>query len=421
MLVARTGPVPLALAALAACGDSSPEALRIAAATPDYAPLVGGATITLAGAGFASAANSVRVLIAGREAPLATAMDDATLQLVIPFGDRPGDAEVVVLIGDAGARATGVFRYSTPPSIEAVAPAGVLFSSTSTRITVTGSGFLDEGAGEVTVAVGAQIATEVAVESDTQLSFTAPSGRVFAEPELVVADARGTAIRARGLRYLPSMRPGLLLFPKFTASFAVFFDPVDHSMVPIPWAGPVATRFIAVVRGEDGAYLGIDRGLRLGRLDLGAQRLEAPLQVGNLFPTATRVGSTLFAIERFSLRFGKLDPLTGAFTPIGSSPVPCCGSYGLASNGTTLYLTARQGSSIAITPIDPATGVLGTPVPITAGSGFHVEEMRFFAGRLYASSRDSTLVTIDPASGAVTPLPVVPGRHGAMEVFDPSR
>ena len=58
---------------------------------------------------------------------------------------------------------------------------------------------------------------------------------------------------------------------------------------------------------------------------------------------------------------------------------------------------------------------------ITAGSSFHVEEMRFFAGRLYATSRDGTLATIDPASGAVTPLPVGPGRHGAMEVFDPSR
>jgi hypothetical protein len=412
----------LAGLAAPACGAGAPsaEALQIAGASPDHGPLVGGTAIVLAGAGFASHGGApARVLIGGREAPLATALDDATLQVVIPFGDRPGDVEVVVLTERGTAHATGVFHYSTPPAIDAVAPADVLASSSSTRVTVTGSGFLDEGAGPVTVSLEGQLATDLEVASDTSLSFTAPGGRPFAEPRIVIADGRGTATRARALRYIPSTRGGLLLFSKYSSSFAVFLDPADNSMVPIPWVGSPGVRLTTVVRDERGSYWAVDRGFQLGRLDLDGQRLEEPRQAG-WYPAAARVGSAYFALDRSSLQIGKLDLLTGGFTPLGTALIPCCNSYGLASDGARLYITARQSGAVTINTIDTVTGALGTPVPIAATSGFHVEEMRFFAGKLYATSRDGRLVTIDPASGAITQLPVSPPRSGAMEVFDPA-
>jgi hypothetical protein len=43
--------------------------------------------------------------------------------------------------------------------------------------------------------------------------------------------------------------------------------------------------------------------------------------------------------------------------------------------------------------------------------------MRFFNGKLYATSRDGTLGEINPATGAVTILATIP-RATAMEVFD---
>ena len=60
--------------------------------------------------------------------------------------------------------------------------------------------------------------------------------------------------------------------------------------------------------------------------------------------------------------------------------------------------------------------MVGPAVPITAWPGFHVEDMRFFAGTLYATSRDGTLVTIDLETGTATALPVSLGRFTAMEV-----
>ncbi len=133
-------------------------------------------------------------------------------------------------------------------------------------------------------------------------------------------------------------------------------------------------------------------------------------------PAMDRVGIEYFALNRSTLRFGKLEPVTAAFTPVGSVAIPCCGSYGMAFDGTTLYYSARHLGTPSITPIDPTTGIAGTPVPIIA-PGFHMEDMRFFQGTLYAASHEG-LVTLDPTTGIVTTLPVDVGRVNAIEVFE---
>lgn len=406
----------LVLAVLAGCDGSSTDPPRIASATPSYGPLVGGTRITLTGTGFASGgAAPNRVLVAGREAPLVATVDDTTLEVVIPAGEQPGEAELVVWNGHGNGVATGIFRYSTPPTITSIAPSTVLFTSRSTLVTVTGSGFLDEGAGDVIVVVDGQLATDVEVTSDTALTFTAPPGRPLMQPDLELVDGRGRATQPRAFRYIPSARGGLLLFPS-SGAFAVFFDPIDHSTVTIPRVA-FAIRFTAVVRDERGDYWGVDRSRRFGRIDMTTQTLEAPILTQGGFPTMIRVGDAYVALERDSLRFGRFDPRTGSFTGIGAAELPCCGSFGLASDGT-IYFTARQGAAVSINTIDLTTGAVGTPVTITAPAGFHVEEMRFFDGTLYASSRNGTLVTIDPITGATAVLPVNLGRFSAMEVFE---
>lgn len=402
---------------VAACGQE-PTTVRIERAIPDYAPVVGGATIRITGTGFHDdEAGANRVLIASREAPLSRTIDDTTLEVVLPPGDQPGDAEVVVLNRHGNARATGILRYSSPPTIESVTPGDVVFSSKSTVVTLTGSGLLDEGAGQVDVVVDGQLASDVVVTSDTSLTFIAPPGIALLRPDIAVVNSRGSALRHRAFRYTPSARPGILLFSAFGPEFAMFYDPTDHSTVSIPRADS-SSRFTAVVRDERGDYWGADRGRRFGPIDMRTQRLasQSPLQAW--LPAVIRIGTDYFAINRSSLRFGKLDPVSGAFTQIGSTSIPCCGSYGLAFDGSTLYFAARSAGSAAITAIDPSTGVAGTPVPIAGAGWFHVEDMRFFQGTLYVTTGDSTLVTVDPSTGVVTDLPVSLGRFNAMELFD---
>jgi hypothetical protein len=176
-------------------------------------------------------------------------------------------------------------------------------------------------------------------------------------------------------------------------------------------------RLTAVVRDDHGDYWGADRSARFGRLDMKNQTLEAPIQTDGWFPSMVRVGGAYLAIERGSPRFGRFDPTTGAFTAIGTAAIPCCGSYGLAAGGA-LYLAARQAGSVILAKIDPTTGALGPPVTIAAPPGFQIEDMRFFDGTLYATTRSGTLVTIDPVTGATTVLPLGLGRFSAMEVFE---
>lgn len=390
---------------------------RIDAVAPAYGPLVGGTHVAITGAGFAAdGAAPNRVLIGGRLAPLAVTVDDATLEVIIPPGTRPGDATVEVLNAHGATAASGRFHYSAPPTIATVVPRQVL-AATGGTVTVTGSGFLDEDAGEVTVVIDGHALTEVEVVNDTTLRFAAPPGRALLEPTLEVVDLRGRVVRPRALRYTPSARPGLLLFPG-GGVFAVFFDPVDRTSVTIP-AIASAPRLTAVVRDARGAYWGIDRSRRFGRLDLGAQTLDAPQFANGWFPALERIGDAYLAVERGSQRFGRFDPATGGFTPIGTATLPCCGSYGLATDGAT-YLVARQAGSVEIAPLDPATGTLGPAVPLTGAPALHVEDMRFFAGVLYATSRDGTVVTIDPGSGAVAVVATGLGRFHAMEVYDPA-
>jgi len=402
---------------LTACGEPS-AGLAIERVTPAYGPLSGGTRIEIAVTGFSSnpaAAN--RVVIGGRVAPLVATVDDSTLEVVIPPADQPGDVEIVVLNGSRNTSATGLFRYSTPPTISSISPDHVLFSSTSTTVTMTGSGFLDEGAGGPQVLIDGAPVTEVQVTSDASLTFTAPPGPVLASPEVTLINARGRATEDRGFRYAPGPRGGLLLFPSSSSVFAVFFDPVDNSAITIPRHGPFTTRFTAVVRDENGEFWALDRSRGFGRIDMTTQTLEAPIQTQVIIPALVREGSDYFALDRSSLRFGTLDPATGTFTQVGTTPLPCCGSYGLASDGATLYFTARAGVDRTINTIDRETGEPGTPVTITAGPGFHVEDMRFFDGVLYASSRDGTLVTIDALTGTTTVLPISLGRFNAIEVF----
>lgn len=407
----------LAVVGLVACGGDE-GAVRVDRADPPYGPVIGGTRITLEGSGFTAAGTtSTRVQFDGRDAPLVATLDDGALDVIVPPGDRAGDVEVVVLSGDRIARATGIFRYSAPPTITSVEPADVLASSTSTRVTVSGTGFADEGAGDVTVVLDGQ-ALFADVLNDRTLTFVAPPGRPLVEPDLEVLDRRGRALVRRAFRYAPSLRPGLLLFPRIGA-FAVFFDPADLSTTTISWFQGATIRFSAVVLDARGDYWALDRARRWGRLDMKAQRIEAILAVQGWMPTVLRVGRDHFALDRSAARFGRFDPGSGQFSPIGDAPLPCCGSYGLATDGATTYFTARGPDGPELNTVDPATGEVGTPVPLLGAPAFSVEEMRFFGGTLYAVSRDNTVVTIDPATGEVTALPLPPNRYTAMELYVP--
>jgi hypothetical protein len=405
------------IAIAAACGGNEAPIVAIDRVTPPYAPLAGGTRVSIEGVGFDHPPN--RVIVAGVAAPVAYAASDARLDFVVPAGERPGDAELFVANELGNVTAVGVFRYSEPPSITGVVPDRIVATALPATITLVGRGFADEAAGRVQVLLdGVPLdAADFTVASDSELRFTAKAGPALARPSIELINDRGSARLERGHRVVPGDR-GLLLFPASNQSFAVFVDPMNPSLVMVPHQSPFTTRFSTVAIDESGDLVGIDRQRRLiGRIDLRTHQLVDPVAIMFWLPTMVRAHGVYYAIDRASLRFGIVDPASGTFTPVGTSQVPCCGSYGLAFDGATMYVVSR-GGGLTIATIDLATGAFGSGVTLTAPASFHVEEMRFLDGTLYATSRDGTVATIDPVTGTVTVLPITVGRALAMEVLD---
>ncbi len=405
----------LLILVLVACGSDATTARHVARAIPDYAPVGGGTLIVLEGGGFDP---DDRVLVGGREAPLVHVIDDTRLELVVPPGDHAGGVEVVVFGRTGTASSHELLRYSSAPTVTAASPVDVVVTATDTLITVTGTGFAAENAGEPIVLLDGRPVTGVVANSDTALTFVAPAGVSFVRPTIEVINARGRGSLARAFRYTPSESPGLLLFTRWGGSFAVFYDPVAQTTIPIP-ARATADRFRSVWRAQDGAYWAINTSNQIGELDLGTQALIEPMFVPTRLPALTRFGALILGLARNGGdSFGALDVTTGAFVPIGSTALVCCGSFGIATDGVTVWYTGRPDFSTAvINTIDPVSGAAGTPVTLSTGAG-RIEELRYYAGLLYAATASSQLVTIDPQTGITTTVLTAAERISAIEPYE---
>lgn len=404
----------IALAAAGCGSDPGPQTPAIESASPAFGPLAGGYTITLTGSGFAfDNAEPNHVVIGGQEAVLASALDDSTLEVVVPAGTAAGDAQIVVFNDNGYVAATGLFRYTSAPTVDAVTPRDVLYDSVTTRVTITGAGFKDDDAGPVTVTVAGAPAVDVSVDSDTQITFTATPGIPLSLHDVTVSNRRGDATKANAIRYVPTMGKGFLMFSKNVASFAWFYDPIAKKLVRIPNSParlPTSRPgFRALVVDAAGEYWAHTRDGLFGKIDFQTQNLVDPVPMGARVTGLVRKGSEVFAVTR-SGRFGKVDLTSGAFSLVGSANVSCCG-FGVSTVGQTMYV----GSEAGISTIDPVTGLRGAVVPLTPS--YHFADLRDLDGVLYGITRDGKLVSIDPNTGISSLIEDFGVEVSAMETF----
>jgi hypothetical protein len=416
--------VCLVLVCIGCNGGGGSSTLKIDAVEPNYGPLAGGTRVTLKGEGFlADGAAPNRVVIGGLEAPLAGAIDDDTLEVVIPPGEVPGPVDIIVLNRNGVVTSTGLFHYSDPPVITSVTPGNVVYSSTDTVMTVTGSGFQDEGAGAVQVVVNGRPGIDVEVRSDTELVFTALPGTLLTGADIQITNARGVAEQPNAFRYAPGPRGGLLLFPDpSTGVFLQYFDPIDNSTVTVRRL-PTSTiaKIRSVVRDDAGEYWAADRGGRWGRIDMKTQTLITPVQT-SIVSALARNGASYYALDR-SGRFGTFDPVLGKHTITNQTPSACCngqGNQSLAIDAAgVIYVggqaPAQNGTAILRT-YDTSTNTYGTPVTLTATAP-HIVEARFYNGVLYGAQKDGTILTIDPATGGTSIVGTVDSIVSALEIL----
>jgi hypothetical protein len=408
----------LVLAGCSGGTDEPPAPPAVSAVTPDYGPMAGGTRVVITGSGLlADGAPPNRVVIGDREAPLAGAINDETLEVVIPEGAAPGATDVIVFNSNGFVQAAGVFRYSEAPAIASVAPTDIVYDVVDATVTITGSGFLDEDAGPVTVLVDGEAALDVEVVSDTTITFTAPPGEILHEPDIHVINRRGETELPEAYRYRPFEGESLMLFPRVSATtFVVFYDPESETRVELlRREGVLPVSFRTVLRNADGDYLGVDRNTnQLGTIDFRTQEFVDPIPFGSRKSEIYEsTNGMLYALDRDVVAFGSVDRETGVLTPIGAGNVVCCGSFALTQDaGGALLATQSDG----ISTIDVTTGVRGTVRPLVPAA--HVTGMRFLNGTLYATTRDNALIAIDPATGITTPVQSFAEGLTAIEIFE---
>jgi hypothetical protein len=431
----RFAPAYVAAALLfAACGGGGegggvPEAPAIDAIEPAFGPLSGGSRITISGEGFQiGGAAPNRVLIGGREAPLAAAVDDATLEVVVPPGVAPGSVDVVVFNDIGNVTAPSGFRYSDPPTITDVSPQELRYDEGGT-VTVTGSGFLDENAGVLTVTIDGEPAVDVEVVSDTQLTFLGPPGGIFTRAEIVVENQRGVATTEESYTYGPGPQGGLLLWPKFNSGvYVLFFDPLTLELQRIPRKEPIHTQgFRTVVKNAAGTYLGIDHeDNKLYSIDLVEQTQTEVATPTTRIMRLARVASTFYALSKpaqsccDTRSFGTFDISNGAFTPLGAGNIAATGRYGLAPDGAGTmfvaeFVTGAPGTE-NIKTINRATGAPGSPIALSTPS--QITGMRFLGNTLYAVTRFGELITINPATGATDLVLSQQATQGQLQAIE---
>jgi hypothetical protein len=144
----------------------------VTAVSPAFGPAAGGTSVTISGTGLLGV---MSVKFGGTAASTFTINSDSSITATAP-AQSAGTVDVTVSTLGGGTSATSAndrFTYDTTPTVTSVSPiAGV--ATGGTIVTITGTGFLTTVA-TTGVKFGSTNATTFTVNSDTQITATAPA------------------------------------------------------------------------------------------------------------------------------------------------------------------------------------------------------------------------------------------------------
>lgn len=159
------------------------DELVLTNATPRESPMRGGGVLTLNGQGFTADAH---VLIGGQASPEVTLVSPTQLTAVIPRGLVNDLVDVTVYNKNGVGTLRRYFRYYPDLRITGVSPATSPIDVATTNVVITGAGF----SGATSVRFGMVDATGYSVDSDTQISVTAPSSSVAGAVDVSIVTPR---------------------------------------------------------------------------------------------------------------------------------------------------------------------------------------------------------------------------------------
>lgn len=333
----------------------SPVRPTVTSVSPVAGPLAGGIVVTVTGTNFVSGAT---VSFGGTSGTSIT-INSATQLTVTAPAHAAGTIDVTVTTagGTSAIGATDKYTYTTLPTVASVSPTGGPIGGGNT-VTVTGSGFTGASA----VRFGTTAGSAVIVNSDTQLTVTAPA-HTAGTVDITVITPGGT-------------------------SAIVPADQYQYSPLPIvggvaPSAGPIAGGTSVVLTGS--GFTGAT-AVSFGATPASAFTVDSDAQItatspahvaGTIDITVTTPGGTSATSVNDQYTYCAVPSITGIIPNAG----PVAGGTSVAITGTGLALTSSVtfggvaatsftvNSDTSVTAVSPAHATGVTDVQITTPGG----------------------------------------------------
>ncbi|HEX7839015.1 MAG TPA: IPT/TIG domain-containing protein [Kofleriaceae bacterium] len=303
-----------------------------------------------------------------------------------------------------------------PPTITAFSPD---WGSTSggTQVRMLGFGFTGS---HLAVKFGPSIASQVTVLSDSELTVTTPSGPHMPVDVAVTTDG-GTATATARYRYLAPLyaadargtTPGNLYIVNPATAASVSVGPLGVAVTGLALSPGGVLYGATAIKASGNTLVTIDpytaRVTTIGPL---VDQVNAGVTV----PDLAFEGSRLLGWTGPS--FAVIDSVTGRVTPY-TAQTGIGGGRGLASIAPGTLLLA-QGTNLSRVNTTDGTLVLGPSLPKLG-----MNSLTFVGGTLCGSEPTSVtppltaLVTIDPATGAITVIGPLPPRVDAIAGIPP--
>lgn len=356
---------------------------------------------------------------------------------VCEIGTEEVDGECVLSCGpgtvDDGGQCVPI-AGGAAPLIASIDPPRDLLGG-GAAFTLTGSGFLEPGAGDTALQF-AGVAAAFTIASDTEIRGTVPRG-VARSVEVTLANGNGAdsiGFRYTGLYagdgkagapgnlYLVDPRDGTHIAIGAIASNG---GATGHGVTGLAF-DPAGVLFASESStGEASSLLTIDPAT-------GAATVIGPLVDGDTahasIPDITFAGAALVGWSENSDDVVSIDAASGAVTVLGDSDISSAGSGMTAlSDGTVIFAQAAVGSGLFAVSLTDGSAEQIAILASEQTDGLAVCSMAAFQGAVFAVLSanagsplgGSSLAAIDPATGEVTPLGALPPGIDALASDEP--
>ena len=181
--------------------------------SPTSGTTAGGTTISITGTGFSGA---TAVTIGGTAATSFTVVSDTSITAITPAHASAGSVNLVITAPGGTLTETSAFTYTATTTIPTVTAISPIYGpvSTSTTITITGTGFT----GATAVTIGGTAATSFSVVSNTSITATTPASSTIGQVDVLVTTPSGTSSSVTGDKYNFAAAATTIPLPIFSAS-----------------------------------------------------------------------------------------------------------------------------------------------------------------------------------------------------------